>query len=91
MLCLWFLDVALLVYKRLSDVMLLPCVAAASLAILSFISSDYTVGWLTHGFGVILLFSWLIDRFVVSPERILKLPPPPCGPLAEIGVMKKSS
>jgi len=62
---LWFLDVALLVYERLSNVMLLPCVAAASLSILSFISSDYTVVWLTHGFGVILLFSLLIDRFIV--------------------------
>lgn len=62
---LWFLDVAVLIYERLSNVMLLPCVAAASLSILSFISSDYTVVWLTHGFGVILLFSLLIDRFIV--------------------------
>lgn len=65
---LWFLDLALLVYKRLSNVMFLPCIAAASLSILSFISSDYTVVLLTHGFGTILLLSWLIDRFIVSSE-----------------------
>ena len=71
-LCLWILDVALLVYERLTSVMLLPCVAATSLSILSFVSSDYTVVLLTHGFGVILLLSWLIDRFIVSSEGVLK-------------------
>lgn len=67
---LWFLDVALLVYKRLSNGMLLPCMAAASLSILSFISSDYTTVWLTHGFGVILLLSWLIDHFIVASTNV---------------------
>jgi len=71
---LWLIDVALLVYERLSNVMLLPCIAAISLSILAFISSDYTVVWLTHGFGVILLLSWLIDRFIVSSGRKLELP-----------------
>jgi len=70
--CLWILDVALLVYERLSDVMLLPCVAGASLSILSFISSDYTVVWLTHGFGVILLLSWIIDYFIVTSCGVLR-------------------
>ncbi len=70
--CLWLLDVAILVYERLSNVMLLPCIAAVSLSILSFISSDYTTVWLTHGFGVILLFSWLIDRFIVPSGRLLR-------------------
>jgi len=71
-LCLWFLDVAVLVYKRLSNVMLLPCISAVSLSILSFVSSDYTTVWLTHGFGVILLLSWLIDHFIVSSESVIK-------------------
>jgi hypothetical protein len=85
-LCLWILDVALLVYERLTPVMLLPCVAAASLSILSFISSDYTVVWLTHGFGVILLLSWLIDRFIVSSGGILKILSRKNGALAKTSV-----
>lgn len=69
---LWFLDVAILIYERLSSVLLLPCIAAVSLSILSFISSDYTTVWLTHGFGVILFFSWLIDCFIVPSGRVLR-------------------
>jgi hypothetical protein len=68
---LWFLDVALLVYNRLSNVMILPCVAAVSLSVLSFISSDYTVVWITHGFGIILLLSWLLDHFIVTHQYVL--------------------
>ena len=87
---LWLLDVALLVYKRLSNVMLLPCIAAANLSILSFISSDYTTVWLTHGFGVILLLSWLIDHFIVSSGRVLKPISSQNGEMAETSVFKSS-
>lgn len=85
---LWFLDVALLVYKRLSNVMILPCVAAASLSVLSFISSDYTVVWLTHGFGVVLLFAWIIDRFVMLSNQGHPFDPKRMSESAEISAVK---
>ncbi len=59
---LWFLDIAVLLFERLSDYLLLPCVAAVSLTTLAFISGDYTTGWVTHGFCGILAVSWFMDR-----------------------------
>jgi hypothetical protein len=59
---LWFLDVAIIIYGKLSPHLLLPCIAAISVSTLSFISSDYTTAWLTHGFGIILFLSWMTDR-----------------------------
>jgi hypothetical protein len=58
----WFLDVAIIIYGKLSHHLLLPCIAAISVSTLSFISSDYTTVWLTHGFGIILFLSWMTDR-----------------------------
>jgi hypothetical protein len=60
----FLLDIAVFFYERLSDRLLLPCIAAIGLSTLSFISSDYTTAWLTHGFGVILVLSWCIDRCI---------------------------
>jgi hypothetical protein len=88
---LWLLDVALLVYERLSHVMILPCVAAASLSVLYFISSDYTTVWLTHGFGVILLLSCLIDRFIIPSRGVLTFLSAQSSAPSEINVFKQSS
>jgi hypothetical protein len=69
---LWFLDVAIIIYGKLSHALLLPCIAAISVSTLSFISSDYTTVWITHGFGIILFLSWVTDRL---RSRINKLKP----------------
>lgn len=47
---LWLLDVALLVYRRLNATLLVPCVATVTVASLSFVSVDYTIGLVTGGF-----------------------------------------
>lgn len=58
---LFILDVAICVYDHLSDMLLLPCISAITLSTLSFIQSSYTTAWITHGFGVILVCSLLLD------------------------------
>jgi hypothetical protein len=57
MLGLWFTDIAVLILNRLNKFIIIPCMASISLASLAFILGDYTVVWLTQGFGVILLIS----------------------------------
>lgn len=52
---LWGIDLVVLLYKRLSNRLLLPCVASISMASISFISADYTTVLVTHGFSIILL------------------------------------
>ncbi len=47
---LWLLDTALLVYRRLSATLLVPCVATVTVASLGFVSVDYTIGLVTNGF-----------------------------------------
>jgi hypothetical protein len=59
---LWLLDVALWVYRRLGDTMLLPCVASTTVASLGFVSVDYTIGLVTNGFIVTLVVAWVTDR-----------------------------
>jgi hypothetical protein len=71
---LWLLDIALWFYQRLSDNLLLPCVAAVSIASVSFLSSEYTTTLLTHGFGVLLVVALILDRLcrvrlVVRPKQ----------------------
>lgn len=58
---LWFLDFAVLIYRQLSNRVLLPCVASVSVASISFISSDYTTVLLTHGFGLLLIIALVLD------------------------------
>jgi hypothetical protein len=70
---LWLLDIAMFIYGALSDALLLPCIAAVSLSTVAFISSDYTVAWVTHGFGVVLLISWLVDKWIIPPSRRLNM------------------
>jgi hypothetical protein len=59
---LWLTDISVLVYRKLSKHILIPCVASISLATLMFVQSDYTVVWLTHGFGIILLISLIFSK-----------------------------
>jgi hypothetical protein len=63
---LWLTDIAVMIFRRLNKFILIPCMASISLASLMFIQSDYTVVWLTHGFGVILLFSLALTKFIES-------------------------
>ena len=71
---LWLLDTVLLIYRKMSSLMLTACIASVSIASISLISSEYTVVLLTHGFIVILLTSVFIDRFYRS--RLKRIQPP---------------
>jgi hypothetical protein len=56
----WLTDIVILFYRFINKVLLLPTVAAMTLANLKFLESDYSAVWLTHGFGVILLLSLIL-------------------------------
>lgn len=58
------LDFALLALVRIDRVLLLPTLAALSVAVLKFAESDYTTVWITHGFGPILVVS-LVATYVM--------------------------
>lgn len=64
------LDIALLVYRRLSNYILLPAISAIAVSTVSFLSTDYLTVWLTHGFGVILLLSLMLDRVIKHKNKI---------------------
>lgn len=66
---LWLLDGALWVYKRLSDHILLACVAAVDAACLSFLSTDYTTVFLSNGLAVILVMAPVLDWLCVRRTR----------------------
>jgi len=59
---LWLLDLALLVYRKISSRMLLACVAAVSVAANNFVATEYTIALVTNGFIVLLIVSWIVDR-----------------------------
>jgi len=61
---LWLLDLSLLLYQRLSTVMLVPCIAAISIATHSFSVCEYTISLFSFGFLAILLVAWASDRMV---------------------------
>ncbi|MFH1263129.1 MAG: hypothetical protein V1495_06770 [Pseudomonadota bacterium] len=67
LLCLWILDVAVPLYARLSDVLLLPTIVCLSVVAIQFLQSDFTVVLVTHGFAIILALSYIISR--VLPDR----------------------
>jgi len=70
---LWFLDLAVLVYKKLSDFILLSCVSAVSVACISFVSADYTTVILTFGFFPILIVSMVLDYCCrIKAKKLLK-------------------
>lgn len=59
---LYALDLALWVYGRLSEAMLLPAVAVVTLSSLAFIHSDYSTVLITHGFIPALVLAVVVDR-----------------------------
>jgi hypothetical protein len=58
------LDFALLALVRIDRILLLPTLAALSVAALKFAESDYTTVWITHGFGPILVVN-LVATYVM--------------------------
>ncbi len=66
---LWLLDLSILIYNKLSNRFLLPCIASVLIASLSFVAIDYTTVLLTQGFGLLLILSWTLDQ--VCRIRIL--------------------
>lgn len=62
----WLLDLALLVYRRLSDNMLLPCMAAVSASTVAFTAADYTTIMVTHGFMSLLVFAYVLDQVCIK-------------------------
>jgi len=69
---LWLLDLCLLVYRRLSDTMLIPCVASVAIGVNIFSSVEYTVGLFTFGVLLLPLVSWAVDRAVGKIEVLVK-------------------
>ena len=69
---LWLLDMSLLIYRRLSDALLIPCVACVSIGVNIFSSVEYTVGLFTFGILFLLLVSWAVDRAVPKIELAIK-------------------
>lgn len=66
---LWLLDMAIFVYKKLSQPLLIPCISVVSLSTLSFISSDYTTVMVTHGFAVTLIIAFTVDAITARSRR----------------------
>jgi hypothetical protein len=60
----WLLDVALVVYRRLSNEMLLLAVPAIAACVQNLTSTDYTTTLLTHGFVPLLAIASVLDRLV---------------------------
>jgi hypothetical protein len=56
------LDVAVVIMARIPSHLALPCLAAITLTGFMFVQSDYTVVWVTHGFGLLLALSFLAGK-----------------------------
>jgi hypothetical protein len=69
---LWLLDLSLLVYRKLSDNLLIPCVACISIAANTFSMTEYTISLFSFGFLLLLLVSWAADRVVPKIELAVK-------------------
>ncbi len=67
---LWLLDLCLLVYRRLSDTMLIPCVASVAIGVNIFSSVEYTIGLFTFGILLLPLVSWAVDRALIMSESV---------------------
>jgi hypothetical protein len=67
---LWLLDLSLLVYRCLSNTMLIPCVAGVAIGVNIFSSVEYTVGLFTFGILLLPLVSWSVDRTVIMSESV---------------------
>lgn len=68
---LWLLDLSLLVFRRLSDTMLVPCVACVAIAANTFSQTEFTISLFSQGFLFLLLVSWAVDRLVIWLESRL--------------------
>jgi hypothetical protein len=62
---LWLLDLSLIVFRRLSDTMLVPCVACVAIAANTFSQTEFTISLFSQGFLFLLLASWAVDRLVI--------------------------
>jgi hypothetical protein len=75
---LWLLDLTLIVYRRISDLLLLAVVASISVTTMAFASTEYTIALITNGFLLLLFVSWIVDRFshfyISRPYK--SIPPP---------------
>lgn len=69
---LWLLDLSLLVYRKLSANLLIPCVACISIAANTFSQTEYTISLFSQGFLLLLLVSWAVDRAVPKIELASK-------------------
>jgi len=67
---LWLLDLCLLIYRRLSDIMLIPCITSIAIGVNIFSSVEYTVGLFTFGILLLPLVSWAVDRAVGKVEGL---------------------
>lgn len=69
---LWLLDLSLLVYRKLSANLLIPCVACISIAANTFSQTEYTISLFSQGFLLLLLVSWAVDCAVPKIEWAAK-------------------
>jgi hypothetical protein len=69
---LWLLDLSLLVYHKLSDNLLIPCVACISIAANTFSNTEYSISLFSQGFLLLLLVSWTVDWLVGKMGRPLR-------------------
>jgi hypothetical protein len=67
---LYLLDVAAVVYRYLDEAMLLACAASLTMSTLSFIQTNYTTVWVTHGFGLILLISFMASTRIPRASNL---------------------
>ena len=58
---LWLLDMGLVIYRNLSDNLLIPCVACISMTTNVFSNTEYTIALFTQGFLLLLIISWVVD------------------------------
>jgi hypothetical protein len=63
---------SLLVYRQLSDNLLIPCVACISIAANIFSNTEYTISLFSQGFLFLLLVSWAADHVVREIELAAK-------------------
>lgn len=76
-----FLDIALLAYRHVHPILLPALAGALFIGTLQFIQSEYTVVWITHGFGVKLILalslSWLLLHWDSLKIRLASFLPQP--------------
>lgn len=60
------IDIILMPMSRLNVALLLPLIALSYLITLKFIQSDYTVVWLTHGYGALIVMMFIVAKCIRS-------------------------